>query len=510
MKLADLTRGLELTLLQGTEDKDVKALIYFSEEAVPGCLFFAVPGTEKNGLDYAEDAVRRGASAVVVQEPWFPPQNLSAETTVILAEDVRQTMAFMSCRFYGEPCRELTVIGVTGTKGKTSTAFMLREILEQAGISAGIIGTVKNGWEGNFQEADRTTPQPVDIQCWCRKMADAGCSALVMEVSSQGLKQHRTGGVDFDIGMFTNLSPDHIGPGEHASFEEYASCKGKLFQQCRTAVYSEDDEKWKELLPPGSSPRRITFGQNPRADYWCRDVKLQEEDGMPGIQFTLERGTERAELQVPLPGNFNAVNAAGAAAAARTLGIGWNPIKEALKQIRIPGRMEPVNTGGRTRVFVDYAHNGISLRRALESLRQYEPERLIVVFGCGGNRDRNRRREMGRTAAELADLTIVTSDNPRQENPAEIIKDITDAMDGAIAGGAPGRYRVEPDRKAAIIYAVTNGRKRDMILIAGKGHETYQLVNGKKIYFDDRKTAEEAAQKAGRIFKHKIMGEKET
>ncbi len=516
MRLTDLTKGLEYRLLQGTEDKDVNALIYFSEEAVPGCMFFAVPGTERNGLDFAAEAVKRGTSAVVTEEFWTPPQNLCTgefcrmpgvqDVTVLLVKNVRKAMAEISCRFYGYPCRKLLTIGITGTKGKTSTAFMVRQILEKAGISTGLVGTVKSGWEGNFQEAERTTPQSVEIQRWFRNMADHGCRALVMEVSSQGIKQNRVDGIHFDIGIFTNLSPDHIGPGEHESFEEYAAYKAGWIRQCRTAVINRDEDVWNTFFPDGCAAKKITFGTCSEADFCCDDIRRTDEGERIGTAFRLDGEA----LYIPLPGIFNAINAAGAAAAARQLGIGWNTIREALKGIKIPGRLEPVDTGGKTRVMVDYAHNGISLRHVLQTLRQYEPERLIVVFGCGGNRDRSRRREMGRAAAELADLAIVTSDNPRFEEPEQIIKDITGAMDEAIAEGAHGRYRVIPDRKMAIFTAVTEGRKHDMILIAGKGHETYQLVKGEKIYFNDRETAEEAARESGQNTINKVMGEKET
>ncbi len=503
MRLTDLTRDLEYTLLQGTEDKDVNALIYFSEEAVPGCMFFAVPGTEKNGLDFAADAVKRGAHTVVVEELWIPGVS---DVTVLLVKNVRKAMAELSCRFYGDPCRELLTIGVTGTKGKTSTAFMVRQILEKAGISTGLVGTVKNGWEGNFSEAERTTPQSVEIQRWCRAMADHGCRALVMEVSSQGIKQNRVDGIDFDLGIFTNLSPDHIGPGEHESFEEYAACKAGWIRQCRRAVINGDEVVWNTFFPDGYAAKKITFGTCSEVDFCCRDIRRTDDGQRIGTVFRLCG----EELYIPMPGVFNAINAAGAAAAARQLGISWNTVREALKEIKIPGRLEPVDTGGMTRVMVDYAHNGISLRHVLQTLRQYEPDRLIVVFGCGGSRDRSRRREMGRAAAELADLTIVTSDNPRFEEPEQIIKEITEAMEEAIADGAQGRYQIVPDRKAAIFTAVTQGRKHDMILIAGKGHEHYQLVMGEKIYFDDRAAAEDAVRWAGRREKNKIMGEKET
>lgn len=488
MKLTDLTEGLEAVLLQGTMDKDVKALVYFSEEAAEGSAFFAIPGAEKNGMDYVQDAAGRGADVVFTEE--VPEAFLPQEITVLQVSDVRRALARASCNFYGNPCREMIAVGVTGTKGKTSTTYMMRSILEEAGVKTGLIGTVKNGWDGCFEEADRTTPQSLDIQRWCRRMADAGCGAVVMEVSSQGLMQSRVDGITFDIGIFTNLSPDHIGPGEHKNFEEYACWKASLLQKCRAAVINSDDRLWQDISrqlmkekPAGTLPETVVyFGKGPEADYRCNNLQLTGTGERLGVSFQLED----QNLQLALPGYFNAANAAGAAAAARQLGIRWNHIRSALAAVRVPGRVEPVDTGGRTNVLVDYAHNGMALEHLLRDLRLYQPKRLIAVFGCGGNRDKSRRYEMGRAAAQYADFTIVTSDNPRNEPPDEIIKDITGAMDRAIAEGARGTYIVVADRAEAIRRAAAEGGPEDIVLIAGKGHETYQLAGGKKTHFDDR------------------------
>ena len=509
MKLAALTEGLQYTLLQGTMEKDVNSLIYFSEEAEAGSAFFAIPGSEKNGLAYVQAAQARGAEVFIVQESLFldsteSPQNpQSRPPTVLLVEDVRKALALMSSRFYGNPCDSLFTVAVTGTKGKTSTAYMLRAILEEAGIRTGLIGTVENGWEGHFQEAERTTPQSLDVQRWCRQMADGGCRAVVMEVSSQGLMQSRVCGVPFDLGIFTNLSPDHIGPGEHKSFEEYAYWKSTLFSQCRTAVIQEDVPAWRELLEERQKearqreterrdilPRRVlSFGQQAGSDFRCSHLQLTGDETGLGTSFLLEERRSQTErkLSLGLPGLFQAFNAAGAAAAARSCGIGWAVIEEALKKVRVPGRVEPVDTGGKTCVLVDYAHNGLALRQLLRDLRVYGPRQLIVVFGCGGNRDRNRRKEMGRAAAELADRVIVTSDNPRKEKPEAIIADIVRAMEEVREEGRlRGSWKTVENRAEAIREAVRLGEKDDIVLIAGKGHETYQLTGEKKIHFDDR------------------------
>lgn len=503
MKLATLTRELEHDMLQGTEEKDVKALIYFSDEAVPGSMFFAIPGAEEDGTNYIHEAVRLGADVIVTRQNSFTPGMLPSQITVLQVPDVRKALAQASRIFYRDPCRNLLTIGVTGTKGKTSTTFMIRAILEAAGIKTGLLGTVQNGWEGHFEEADRTTPQSADVQKWCRQMADAGCRALVMEVSSQGLKQSRVEGILFDIGVFTNLSPDHIGPGEHENFEEYAFWKSRLFAQCKKAIINEDDPHWRALLPDHTG-KAISFGQNRSADYVCENLHLVRNHRGPGVELVMDGHL----ISMGLPGTFNGMNAAGAAAAARELGIPWAVIQKALSKLKIPGRVEPVDTGGHTSVLVDYAHNGISLQQLLTDLKQYQPARLIVVFGCGGNRDRNRRFEMGRAAAQLSDLTVVTSDNPRKEKPEDIIRDITSAMDEA--GAAQERYIVIPDRAEAIRWAVTEGGPEDIVLIAGKGHETYQLAGENKIHFDDREIVKQTGYSNLEDDMNRVMGERET
>ena len=487
MNLAALTEGLECRLLQGTADKDVKALIYFSDKAVPGCAFFAIAGTEDDGCRYIGDALDRGAGVIVTSRKHLPeeiPETLQSaaagqDITVLWTPDVRKALAHMSCIFYRHPCRNLLTIGVTGTKGKTSTTFMIRDILEAAGIRTGLLGTVQNGWGDCFEEADRTTPQSCDVQQWCRRMADGGCRVLVMEVSSQGLKQSRADGILFDIAVFTNLSPDHIGPGEHEDFGEYAFWKSRLFARCRKAVMNCDDIHWRRMLPEDGVKVR-TFGQKTEADYVCENLQLIRTEQGPGVSFCMEGH----RILLNLAGAFNGINAAGAIAAVRQLGIPWSTIQEALAGVKIPGRVEPVDTGGKTSVLVDYAHNGVSLRQILTDLRQYAPRRLILVFGCGGGRDRSRRFEMGRAAAELADFTVVTSDNPRRENPEEIINDITGAMEAW--GAEKDRYLVISGRAQAIRTAVELGGPDDIVLIAGKGHETCQLTGDTKIHFDDR------------------------
>lgn len=487
MKLKSLLESFDFQLAEGTLDKEAKALVYHSDKAVSNSVFFAIEGQLKDGKDYIREALSKGADTVVVQENAVIERDIiKPGVTIIKVEDVRKALAHMSAKFYDSPSEKMLVIGVTGTKGKTSTVFMIRQILEDAGIKTGIIGTVYVGWEGNMQGASSTTPQSHEIQKAMKEMYDRGCKAVVMEVSSQGLMQSRVENIDFDIGVFTNITPDHIGEGEHKSFEEYLFWKSALFKKCHRAIINIDDPHWKEIIEGSDLEQAVFFGKDEKADFRYEDVKLWSEGGKLGIKYLLESkspcgdGSIR-QITLDIPGRFNVQNSLAAAAVTKSLGIPWSVIEESLKKIKIPGRVERVPAPGDFTVLVDYAHNGLSLKSLLESLREYEPERIILVFGCGGNRDRNRRFEMGKAALEAADFIIVTSDNPRRENPQKIIDDITSVMkfqEKAILA--------IPDRRRAIERAAKEARKGDIVVIAGKGHETYQIIGNDIRHFDDK------------------------
>lgn len=502
MKLAMLTAGLACEVEQGSLEQEVHALVYFSAQVTGGALFFAIPGAQEDGAQYIDDAAARGAVAVVTERAYSG----AADLTVIRVENVRRAMAHMSAVFYGWPCRELTTIGVTGTKGKTTTTMMIQQILLAAGIKTGLIGTVSNGWPGHEEAASRTTPEAPEIQRLCREMADDGCQAVIMEVSSQGLMLSRVAEIDFDYALFTNLSPDHIGRGEHRDFAEYCDWKRTLFSQCRVAVGNTDDPHWPKMLGNSRAEKVITFGESKAANYHIRSVQPQfdeEESGEKkrlgilcrltecGVRQDVQAPYQRPrwkricrtmKLQIGMAGGLSAFNAAGAVAVARDMGVGWPEIRQALAQIRVRGRLEQVEAAGKEfTVLVDYAHNGVALRRLLTDLRLYRPERLITVFGCGGDRDRNRRFEMGEAAGELADFTVITSDNPRTEEPTRILDDI----EGAVKK-AGGNSICIPDRAEAISWALAQGAKGDIIVIAGKGHETTQTIGKEKRHFDDR------------------------
>lgn len=483
MNLEKLFESLEYEVLSGTPDKDVKSIATHSEKASAGSAFFAIRGAEHDGRDYINKAIEKGAEVIVFDDPeGARPLPSGSGAALVRVPDARRALAAASANFFGRPQGRLLLIGVTGTKGKTTTAFMIREIFEKAGIKTGIIGTVMNGCEGYFEEAEGTTPDAYEIHRLLRMMADHGCKAVVMEVSSQGLMQQRVSGLEFDASVFTNIFPDHIGGNEHKNFEEYIYWKTMLFKQTKVAIINKDDTHWQTFAEAAEAVDRIiTFGTDDTAcgpvTYRAADISLMYENRIPGSRFSLDG----QNFICAMPGVFNISNALGAAAAARHFGISWEHIREALETIKVRGRTEIVPFSSEFTVMTDYAHNGAALANLLQTLRLYKPSRLIAVFGCGGERDRNRRIEMAHAASVYADFSVITSDNPRSESPEKIISDITSAMDDV-----GEKYTVIPDRSRAVRWAVSQGQPGDIIVVAGKGHETYQIIGNVKKHFDDR------------------------
>lgn len=494
MKVAKLLSSAPCISAEGSLDKEITAIAYHSDKAAENSLFFAVRGHLQDGGKYIKDAVSKGAVAIVTSEAadeknFSGVKDLGGEpVTVIRTDDVRKAMAVMSAEFYGRPSEKMLVIGVTGTKGKTTVTFMIKEILEAAGIKTGIIGTVFTGWDGCLNEASSTTPQSADIQSIMRQMADNGCRAVVLEVSSQGLMHSRVESVDFDIGVFTNISPDHIGDGEHKDFEDYLFWKSSLFKMCKRGVINGDDPYARQIIDEALTEKTVMFGSKNEFDFAWSEPELTRRGGRAGVAYTLTSrlpcgdGKSR-RIELNMPGRFNIQNSLAAIAVTSSLGIPMDTIGKVLRDIKIPGRVETVDTGRDFSVIIDYAHNGIALQNLMDSLREYSHGRIILVFGCGGNRDRNRRFEMGRVAAETADIAIITSDNPRREDPVKIIEDIESVM----AGGRAQTIRVV-SREEAIKRAIDEGRSGDIIVIAGKGHETYQIVGDRVRHLDDRET----------------------
>lgn len=476
----DLLEGMEYEVLQGSLEIGIRDIIYDSRKDCTGAAFVCISGTKVDAHDFIPQVVEKGAAAVIVERE-VP---VDGSVTVVKVPDARLALAELSAAHFGHPTRHMITIGLTGTKGKTTSTYMLKSILEAAGKRVGLIGTNGAVINGKHYVTNNTTPESYELQQYFRQMVDEGCEYMIMEVSSQGLKMHRVGGIMFDIGVFTNISPDHIGPNEHADFEEYLSCKGRLFTMCRTGIVNRDDPHWEQVVE-GHTCRLVTFGQSPEADYYADGIEHRKKGSFMGIGFQLE-GRSSFPVEVSIPGLFSVYNALSAISAARELGIGEAPIRQAISTIKVDGRMELVYASDHFTVIVDYAHNGVSAQSLLETLRDYNPSRLVVVFGCGGNRDPHRRYEMGEVCGRMADLSIVTADNSRWEKVEDIMKDIHIGLDPT--GGA---YVDIADRRDAIRYSIMNAEPGDVIAIIGKGHEDYQEVKGVKTHFLDREVAEE-------------------
>ncbi len=474
-ELNQLLEGLEYKILQGSLHKTITDLVYDSRKVTKDCMFVCVKGAQADGHVFAGEAAEMGASVLVVMEEVSAPENV----TVILVEDTRYALALLSAAYFDYPANELKVIGVTGTKGKTTTTYMVKSILEGAGHKVGLMGTIETVIGEEVIPSANTTPESYLIQKYFRKMVDKGCDCCVMEVSSQGLMMHRTAGFTFEIGIFTNLEPDHIGPNEHKSFEEYMACKSLLFRQCRIGIVNMDDVHWQDVLT-GHTCKVETFGFSREADLRAEDMRCIHRPGYLGVTYHTA-GLLDFHVEIDVPGKFSVYNSLTAIAICRHFGVSVEVMKQALKGAKTKGRIEMVKVSDEFTLMIDYAHNAMSLKSLLTTLKEYEPGRLVCLFGCGGNRAKSRRYELGEVSGELADLTIITSDNPRFEEPQAIIDDIKTGIEKT-----EGKYVEIIDRKEAIRYAIKNGRPGDVIVLAGKGHEDYQEIKGKKYPMDER------------------------
>lgn len=475
MKLSTLLERLDYTCVQGEDTIEINRLVYDSRKVEKGDIFVCVSGTAVDGHTFIEDVVAKGASAIVVEKEVEVPQGV----TVIQVADTRYALALLSAAYFGYPAEELKVIGVTGTKGKTTTTYMVKSIFESAGYKVGLIGTIEAIIGEKVIPAKNTTPESYVIQEYFRQMLDAGCTCCVMEVSSQGLMMHRVAGFTFEIGIFTNLEPDHIGPNEHASFEEYLECKSMLFKQCKLGIVNKDDAHAKEILKNHTCEVE-TFGFAEDADIRAVNTQLVKTPGYLGVAYTVE-GLVNCEVEIDVPGKFSVYNSLTAIAICHHFEVSIEDMKQALKVARVKGRIEMVKVSDDFTLMIDYAHNAMSLESLLSTLKEYEPQRLVCVFGCGGNRSKLRRYEMGEVSGKLADLTVITSDNPRFEEPQDIIDDIKIGINKT-----SGEYIEIIDRKEAIRYVIEHGQKGDVIVLAGKGHEDYQEIRGEKFPMDER------------------------
>lgn len=480
MKLSQLLSAIGADCLK---NPDITALVCDSRKVEPGALFVAMEGANADGRAYLADALARGAAAVVCRPPL--PQGIPGASL----DDPRAALSALAAEFYAHPAQALTLIAVTGTKGKTTTAHMLRDILSAAGYQTGMIGTL-GAFIGRTPLAScpNTTPEPIALHRTLRQMADAGCSHVVMEVSSQAMKLHRTDGLIFDAAVFLNLTPDHIGGAEHADFAEYRACKAALFRQCRLALGNADDPSWPAMAAqvPPEAPA-LTFGFGPQAQ--VRGALLPSQAGDPPLSTRLAVDGA-APYRIPLPGSFNAADALAAIALSRALGLNDGAVRAGLAHVCVPGRTQRYPTPAPYTVLIDYAHNGDSFRALLSQLRPHCAGKIILVFGAGGDRPRLRRTDMGRAAAQWADYAILTTDNPRTERAEDICADIADAIGSAIP------WEIVPDRREAIRRALELAQPGDIAALLGKGHETYIEENGVRRPFSEWETLTEYFQRS--------------
>ncbi len=476
-KCEDLLRGFDYECIKGSTDVDISEVVNDSRKITKDCLFICIKGANFDGHDAALEAVDKGAAVLVVSRSVDIPEG--AKVTVIKVDDTRYAMAFISANYFGNPADSMKIIGVTGTKGKTTTAYFVKYILEHAGFKVGLVGTIEAIIGDKVIPASNTTPESFTLQKYFKEMKEAGCQVVVMEASSQGFMLHRTQGFIFDYGIFTNIEPDHIGPNEHSSFEDYLGCKAMLFKQCRVGIVNCDDKHWQQVTKEHTCELE-TYGFSDNADLRASDLKLVTGAGFLGIKFNVS-GLLNMEIETDIPGKFSAYNALTAIAICRHFGVKEQDIKEALVGAKVKGRIEMVKVSDDFTLMIDYAHNAMALESLLTTLREYNPNRLVCLFGCGGNRSKLRRYEMGEVSGKLADLTIITSDNPRFEKPQDIIDDIKVGINKT-----DGRYVEICDRREAIKYAIEHGEKGDIIVLAGKGHEDYQEIEGVKHPMDER------------------------
>lgn len=478
-ELTQLLNNLTYECICGKPEQSVTDVVYDSRKVQKNCMFICITGANVDGHDYAQEVVDKGAGVLLVSKEPALSEEKKKNLTIIKVEDTRYAMAHIAAAYYGYPAERLKVIGITGTKGKTTTTYLIKSILENAGHKVGLIGTIEAIIADTTIPAGNTTPESFILQEYFSRMAEAGCDTVVMEVSSQGLMMHRTQGVAFELGILTNVEPDHIGPNEHASFEEYMECKGRLFQQCATGIVNIDDLHTPTVIK-NHTCQIETYGFDEKADLRAHNLKLVHKPGSLGVAFEVTGQMEFA-AEIATPGRFSVYNALTAIAVCRHFGVVPDQIRQALLAASVKGRIEMVPVSDKFTVMIDYAHNAMALESLLTTLQEYKKNRLICLFGCGGNRSRARRYEMGEVSARLADLTIITSDNPRFEEPQAIIEDIKTGI-----GRTGGTYVEICDRKEAIAYAIDHGQPGDIIVLAGKGHEDYQEIKGKKYPMDER------------------------
>ena len=485
MNLKNILIGIEGLKAKGNLDIEIKKITNDSRNVSEGDMFIAIKGFEKDGHNYIQDAIASGAKVILVQEDMLKQiiPLIPNEVTLITAPDSREATAICACNYYDNPSRKLQLIGITGTKGKTTTTFMIKSILEKQGIKTGLIGTIY-AYSGSkkLEDSVRTTPDSIKLQELLAKMVEDGCQACVMEVSSQSLKLHRVDGCDFNIGIFTNFYEDHISEKEHPNMEDYFNSKLKLFKMCKYGFINIDDINTIKI--PKLVPQCIikTYGIDNECDMLAKDITITNSY----VDFRVKINGKNERIKTDIPGRFSVYNSLASICVAEKLGCSTENIKEALETVKVPGRSELVDNKLGLTIMIDYAHTPESLESILQAVKSYTRGRVISVFGCGGDRDKAKRPNMGAISGKIANYTIITSDNPRTEDPETIMSQIEEGIKKT-----KGNYECITNRTDAIKKAIKMANKNDIIVLAGKGHEIYQEINNQKIDYDERKIVKE-------------------
>lgn len=475
MLLKELLAGT--TAVGEVPEIDVSDIVYDSRKAHEGTMFVCIKGEKTDGGKFAPSAYEQGCRVFLAEDSL----NLPQDAVVVKSTNARADLAAMSANLFGHPADELKIIGVTGTKGKTTVTYIIRSALENCGIKTGVIGTLGAFFGDTEVPTENTTPESYEVQKILRLMADNGCEAVCLEVSSLGLKMSRVDCIDFYAGIFTNLSPDHIGGGEHRSFEEYAYWKKQLYSRSGITIANIDDNFFDDIAE-ASKGEVISFGLSDRADFYAENIECLRRPGFLGIEFDCVGGGERWRAEVSMPGFFSVYNALAAIALLRHMDIPVSAIKDALKNVSVCGRVEIVHVSDDYDVIIDYAHNGISFENIIETMRAYKPNRIICLFGSAGGKAQVRRREIGLVSAKMSDFIILTNEDPDNEPPDDILDEIASAV---IEDGAGDRFVKITDRAEAIDYALDHMQKGDILLLLGKGNERFMKIGGKKQYFNE-------------------------
>lgn len=488
MELKRVLTGIEGLKAKGNIELNIDGITTDSREVKQNYMFIAIKGFETDGHNYISSAIQNGASVILVNEDQVKNiiSIVPSNVTLIATQDTRIAVAVCACNFYDNPSRKVKLIGVTGTKGKTTTTFMIKKVLEKHGMKTGLIGTIAS-YSGNnkIEDSDRTTPDSIHLQQLFYKMVSDGCEAIVMEVSSQSLKLHRVDGCDFDIGIFTNFSEDHIGAKEHPNMEDYFNSKVKLFHMCKEGFINIDDLNTSKVIKLAPECKIKTYGIDNMCNLLAKDITITNSY----VDFRVKINGKNERVKTCIPGRFSVYNSLAAISVAERLGCSTENIKEALEEVRVPGRSELVDNKLGLTIMIDYAHSPESLQSILQAVKSYTRGKVISVFGCGGDRDTAKRPQMGEISGKIADYTIITSDNPRTENPDLIVKEIENGIKKT-----NGKYECIVDRTEAIRKAIKIAGKLDIVVLAGKGHETYQEINHVKNPYDEREIVKKIAK----------------